>query len=123
MFGPQSRTRSLGLNSLQRKMVLCQLFAMMNEKSAIYCLDHNFVSAPSTKQAYNLLRSMGAEKKKCVLFLPYDDVFNYSSFRNIPYVSVFSFDQPNAFDLSGASYWMFLKKDLSLFKDMVAKWM
>jgi hypothetical protein len=32
------------------------------------------------------------------------------------------FDQPNAYHLNNAHTWVFLKKDLDFFKNMVAQW-
>ena len=123
IFGPQPRVKRLKINRKQRKMCLQKLFSLMTESGSIYCIDHDFGDdRPKTKQAYDLLKSIGREKKKGVLFLPYGDIANFASFRNIPSVGVVSFDQPNVFDLSSTEYWMFLKKDLEQFKEMVAKW-
>ena len=123
-FGPSPRVRELKINRKQKKACLKSLFGWMLENNAIYCVDHDFgkQEAPKTKQAYGILKGMGVEKKKGVLFLPYDDVSNFAAFRNIPSVGALSFDQPNVFDLSGTSYWIFLKKDLEQFKNMVEKW-
>ncbi|MBU1007482.1 50S ribosomal protein L4 [Candidatus Dependentiae bacterium] len=124
VFGPQSRVRGLKLNGKQRRLCLQNLFRLASEKNMIYCVDNDFSlgQVPKTKKSFDLIKSMGLAEKKGILFLPYDDVFNCASFRNIPQVGLISFDQPNVFDLSSAQYWMFLKKDLQLFKDMVAKW-
>jgi large subunit ribosomal protein L4 len=123
-FGPQPRTRELGINRRQKKLCLRALCQAMIKNDAIYCLDYdcNDEKVPKTKNALALLKKIGLQKQKAVLLLPYDDLFNYAAFRNIPEVKVVSFDQVNVFDLSGAKYWMFLKKDLQLFKDMVSQW-
>jgi ribosomal protein L4 len=60
--------------------------------------------------------------KKVVIFLGHDDVIHASSFRNIPNVTILSFDQPNAYDLTRSVYWVFLKKDMDAFKEMILKW-
>lgn len=123
-FGPQARVRTLKLNRKQRRCALRDVFQLMLDGGSIYCLDYDFSQqdAPKTKEAYALLKSMGVEKKKGLLFLPYEDTMNFAAFRNIPFVGPISFDQPNVFDLSDAGYWMFLKRDVELFKNMVAKW-
>lgn len=123
-FGPQPRVRELKINRKQRKSCLQSLFGSMLERGAIYCVDYDFnkEKAPKTKVAYGLLKNMGVADKKGVLFLPYEDSSNFAAYRNIPAVGILSFDQPNAFDLSGTTYWMFLKKDLEQFKNMVEKW-
>lgn len=124
IFGPEPRVRTLKLNRKQKRVSFKNLFQLMSEQGAIYCADFDLggTQVPKTKEAFNLLKGVGFAGKKGVLFLAYEDVNNFAAFRNIPSVGVVSFDQPNAFDLSGTHYWMFLKKDLELFKQMVEKW-
>ena len=124
IFGPQPRVRELQLNRKQRQLCLRNLYQVAAEKGTIYCLDHDFAAAgaPKTKDALKILKGAGLAENKGVLFLPYEDILNCASFRNLPRVGVVSFDQPNVFDLSDVQYWAFLKKDLELFKGMVAKW-
>ena len=123
-FGPQKRVRKLSINRQQRKLCLRNLYQIMSQNDAIYSVDCDFNSAgvAKTKEARKLIDGMGFKGQKALLFLPYDDVLNFAAFRNIPEVGAVSFDQANAFDLSGAKHWMFLKKDLEHFKNMVAKW-
>lgn len=124
-FGPQARTKMFKINQKQRMACLrAQLQSMLTD-NAIYCVDCNFEEkdVPRTKDALNVLKKVGVADKRGILFLPYHDTMNFAAFRNLSRVGVLSFDQPNAFDLSGTQYWMFLKRDLALFKEMVAKWM
>ena len=87
-----------------------------------YCVDAAFEQKPSVKNASTILRALNIAERKVVLFLAMHDVQTYLSFRNIPNVYVVFYDQPNAFDLSNGQAWLFLKKDLNLFTDMVARW-
>jgi large subunit ribosomal protein L4 len=123
-FGPKPRVKELSINRRQRRLCLRSLYQLMAEKDSVYCLDYSFDKkmGPKTKEASRLLNNMGLKGQKGILFLQYGDTFNFASFRNIPEVAVVSFDQSNAFDLSGARFWMFLKKDVEQFKNMVAKW-
>jgi len=123
IFGPQARVRSLSINEKQNRLVLNNIFFAALEKEAIYCLDfEGDTQKPNTKKAAHLLKSAGLDKRKVVLFLPFEDMVNFASFRNLPSVNVLSFDQPNAFDLSNGDCWVFFKKDLELFKEMVLQW-
>lgn len=122
-FGPQKRTKTFSINKKQRKIVFNNLFFNALEKQNIYCTDFGVSgSQPSTKQAFKLLDSMSLVDQKIVLFLPFSDVVNAASFRNLPNVNIVYFDQPNAFDLCDGHYWLFLKKDLDIFKEMIARW-
>ncbi|MBD3272883.1 50S ribosomal protein L4 [Candidatus Dependentiae bacterium] len=118
VFGPQPRKRTLNINKKQNKLVLNNIF---NSFENIYCLDLE-TEKPSTKIAFDALKNIGLNDKKVILFLPFGDEKNFASFRNIPNVRVVTFSQPNAFDLSNCSNWLFLKKDLDLFKNMVSSW-
>lgn len=122
-FGPQPRTRELSINDKQRKLVFNNLFFAMSENKGFHCLDFAIEKqTPSTKGAFDVLKAAGLNNKKIVLFLSFGDNIHFASFRNIPNITILSFDQPNAFDLSDSSSWVFLKKDVDLFKGMVARW-
>ncbi|KKP22988.1 MAG: 50S ribosomal protein L4 [candidate division TM6 bacterium GW2011_GWF2_28_16] len=124
-FGPQPRTRTLSINKKQVKFAMNNIFTeFINQDNKIYCSDFDSSKdgKPNTKQAYSLLKGLGLENKKVVFFLPFEDEMNFVSFRNIPNVFVVSFSQPNAYDLANCDCWLFLKKDLDLFKKMVSAW-
>jgi large subunit ribosomal protein L4 len=127
-FGPQPRVKKLSINRKQIRLVLNNMFRFMIDSDSttkhVYCLDVDFKKdgKPSSSNAFKILKNMGVDKKKSALFLPFGDEVNLLSFRNLENVNVFYFDQPNVFDLSNCDCWIFLKKDLDLFKDMVLKW-
>ena len=123
IFGPQPRTRKLAINAKEMDLVFNNiLFSKLAEK-AISCLEFSILSdKPNTKTAKNMLKVAGLDDKKVLLFLPFDDITNIASFRNIPNVHIISFDQPNAFDLINGGCWVFLKKDVDLFKEMISQW-
>ena len=122
-FGPQPRVRELSVNDKQKKLVFNNIFFAVLNNNGFHCLDFSLdKQAPSTKAAFNVLKTAGLNDKKKIIFLPFADNIHFSSFRNIPNVTILSFDQPNAFDLSDCGNWVFLKKDLDLFKKMVARW-
>lgn len=123
IFGPQPRVRELTLNKEHRKLVFNNLLFSIADAASLYCLDLEVAnSKPSTRNSFNLLSNMSLGDKKIVVFLRHDDEFTFSSFRNLPNVHIVFFDQPNAYHLSNAKAWMFLKKDVELFKNMVAQW-
>jgi len=122
VFGPQARVRNLDINKKQANLVLNNLFFSALEKNNVCCLDFALEKdVPSTKMAAQAIKDIKTTGKKIILFLPFDDEINFASFRNIKNINVLSFDQPNAFDLSNGR-WVFLKRDLDLFKNMVSKW-
>jgi len=123
IFGPQPRVRTLRMPRNQRQLVLNNLLYERIEHKAIHRCD--FVlegDTPSTKHAQHFLKKAGLLSKKIILFLPVTDTSMSLSFRNIPWVRIVYFDQPNAYDLSSCLSWVYLKKDEQLFKEMVEKW-
>ena len=98
------------------------MFFSYLENNNIYCLDFENGDSPSSKKAADVLVKAGIRDKKPLLFLGFDDESTFASFRNLSKVQVVSFDQPNVFDISRCGCWVFLKKDLEQFKDMVSKW-
>jgi len=125
VFGPQPRTRTTSVNKKQTKLVFNNILnAFLSEKNKLFCLDYDISSQdrPNTKKVFSLLKNLGIENKKVVLFLSFDDDLNFASFRNIPNLNVISYSQPNAYDITNCDCWVLLKKDLDLFKNMVSSW-
>lgn len=123
IFGPQPRVRELSLGKEQRKDVLSALFASALTEGRIVCLDAHFTSEiPSTKQARSMLQALNVHDKKVVLFSTVDDFIVRASFGNMQQVTLASFDAVNAFTCSRQAQWVFFKKDLELFKQMVERW-
>lgn len=122
IFGPTPRTRTINISRKQRQLALRSAMHNVLSSERFYCLDVAFEQKPSAKAAHSALKSVGLQNDKLVVFLSFDDTQSYLSFRNIPNVHVVFFDQPNVFDLTNGQSWVFLKKDVNLFTDMVAQW-
>jgi len=122
-FGPQARVKTLRVSQQQKKVVMQDiLFAYLSQGKVGYLNTAFDFQKPSTATAYKALKASGLDNKKIMLFLSGNDPLTYASFVNLPNVRILFFDQPNAFDLSKGSCWIFLKKDLDMFKGMVSKW-
>lgn len=123
IFGPQPRTRTLGIDKEQKRIVMRDLFANAIAEGRIVCLDFApGVDKPSTKLAAGVLRSAGLHDARVVLFASACDFDVHASFGNITNVSIASFDAANAYVFAFAKHWVFLKKDIELFKQMVEQW-
>ncbi len=123
IFGPQERVRTLKVSKKLRKKILVSLLFDYLKNSKITVLDRSIEGdKPKTALAYKLLQEAGLINKKVALFIKPDDVFSFASFSNLPMMNIFSFDQPNAFDLANSDHWVFFKNDFDNFKEMVSKW-
>lgn len=123
IFGPSPRTRKIGIARKQRRLAMHSAVQSMLENNKLYCLDVALEGdKPSTKNARKVLEPLGFGAKKLTVFLPYHDTQTYLSLRNMPNVHIMFYDQPNAFDLTNGQAWVFFKKDLNLFNEMVGAW-
>lgn len=122
-FGPQARVKKLKANKLVRQQAMLALLSDKLKNNNVIALDFLVnLDRPSTKQAFNALTQAQLQNRKAVLFVDSNDVQTHASFANIPTIKILFFDQPNVYDLSDGNCWLFLKKDMNLFKEMVNKW-
>ena len=122
-FGPQARIKTLKVSKKCKKDVLKSMLADFVANDKVVMVDWRIeAEKPKTSAASALLKRVGLEKKKVTVFLPTTDMVSYASFANIQRVRTIFFDHANAFDLAQSDCWMFLKKDLDSFKEMVSKW-
>lgn len=124
IFGPQKRTRLLKVSRQMRKNVSHALLWDFLETKGLAVVDWSLQNdKPKTSEAYSMLRNAGLNKEKQInVFLAPYDMVTAASFANIPNVRIVFFDAPNVYELSDASSWVVLKKDVDLFKEMVARW-
>jgi len=123
IFGPQKRSRTLKISKGIKKTALNALLHDYLTRGKIIMLDWKAnEEKPDTSSAYSLLKRAGFAEKKVVMFVPMEDIITYASFRNLPRVQLMFFDQADAYNLAKNDYWLFLKKDLDQFKEMVSRW-
>lgn len=123
-FGPQKRTRTLGVPKKVRRTALGGLLSDYLARKNIVALDWQLSDdAPKTAQAVKALQMAKLHGTPITLFLAFDDAVHQRSFANIPRVTIVSFDAPHAFHMVQGSTWVLLKKDLDQFTQMVEKWL
>jgi len=123
-FGPQMRTRTLGIPKKVRRAALGGLLKDYLARKQIVALDWQLSEdVPKTSQAIQALRKADLHTKRITLFLAFDDALHQRSFANIPGVLIVSFDAPHAFHMVRGTSWVILKKDIDKFTNMVAKWL
>lgn len=123
IFGPQARVKTLKISKKSKKAVFAALMSQWFEQGKVFVLDWQMsTETPSTKAFVQALQSAGLQDKRVSLFLQRDDVIHWMSLRNVSSVNPLSFDDVNAYDLSLGDCLVVLKKDVDLFKEMVAQW-
>lgn len=123
IFGPQARTRTLKVAKKAKHKILLTMLADNLDQKNVICADWQLSSEqPKTAEAQRLVDETGLSDKKIVLFVAPYDFQAALSFANLPNVRPLSFDQVNAYDLANGDCWLFLKKDVDYFKEMVSQW-
>lgn len=122
-FGPQPRTRRLKISRKSSRYALQQLLWQRLDAGSVVTLDITWPSdAPKTAVARQALDAAGLGGSRVTVFVAPHDYQTQASFANIAGVQVLFYDQPNVYDLSNGAYWIFLRQDGQLFKDMVSAW-
>lgn len=125
IFGPQPRIRILAVPSAVRRLVLRTLLYEAIVQGRVLMCEGMSLEKPSARIAASVFRqarSAGASKQHMLLFTSPHDGLVHASCANLPHVSLLLFDQPNGYALLRGNQWLFLQKDLDLFKQMVQAW-
>jgi len=123
LFGPQPRVRTLKVNKQTKSQVLTACMAEYADQGSLFSFDWVLPSdKPSTSSAHKAFTNAGLANKKIIMFMHREDYNYWASLNNLDYVHVVTFDDVNAYELSLGNCIVVLKKDVSLLKDMVAKW-
>jgi len=124
IHGPQARVRKLTVpQSLRRNVMRSFLFdALHSGKIKELAIGDLFQNGPCTKFAFHMLQQAGLLGKKVAFFTRFDNFEVHASLENIPSVNLYLFDQPNAYVLAHADYWVYLSEDVELFQKMVQQW-
>ncbi len=121
-FGPQPRVRTLSVLKKVRKSLFVDLLWQNLERESIIALTISSDVEMKTAVAFNALREAGLADIRVTLFVAPDDYKTQLMFANIPSVRIVLFDQPNVYQLTDGSCWLFLDRDIELFKQMVSAW-
>jgi large subunit ribosomal protein L4 len=123
IFGPQLRTRTLKVSKQLKQNVMKALLFDKLQQQRVVALDWQLEgNNPKTAAMVAQLKHTGLHNKKIVIFVPAHDYQLQASCANIPSIKMYLFDQPNAYALSQGDFWVYLKRDSDLFKQMVGSW-
>ena len=104
-FGPKPRNYTFKVNRKERRAALRSALSVHAERGTIAVLDPSPFTAPSTKQAHELIESWPARPNggSVLVVLSDDQVDVALSFRNLARVSVLRADEVGVADLVGAA--------------------
>lgn len=99
IFGPKPRDYDFKLNYKVKGLAKCSALSYKVKENSLVVLEDVQLEVPKTKEFTGILKSIQADKKK-VLVLTGDDNTNfYRSFRNLPNVQGYQFNDMNTYDI------------------------
>jgi large subunit ribosomal protein L4 len=110
VFGPQPRNYTFKVNRKERRAALRSALSVHAERGTIAVLDPEPFTAPSTKQAAELIADWA--NGSLLVVLNEDQVDVALSFRNLPRVSVLPASDVGVADLVGAASLLFTEEAL-----------
>ncbi len=120
VFAPTPRDYSQKVNKKERRLAILGSLAARIESGDVIVVDSIQFGAPKTKEAFELLKNVGADEAKRVLvILPEHDKTCWLSFRNLPNVKVRT--APSKGDGKGAAVGFSARDLLVAHKIVIAK--
>lgn len=102
IFGPKPRDYDFKLNQKVKGLAKCSALSYKVKENSLLVLEDVTMDQPKTKEFLSILKGLNADGKK-VLFLSGDENTNlYLSFRNLPNVQGYPFNDMNTYDIVNA---------------------
>lgn len=102
IFGPKPRDYDFKLNQKVKGLAKCSALSYKVKENSLLVLEDVNLDQPKTKEFISILKGLNADGKK-VLFLSGDENTNlYLSFRNLPNVQGYPFNDMNTYDIVNA---------------------
>jgi len=112
VFGPHPRSYAFKVPNKVVKLAMRSALSAKLAEEALYVVDGFSFDEPSTKQAAEILKSLGITGRVTIV-VPDDDVNAILSFRNIPKARVLAASEANTYDLVDNTAVLFSKSALS----------
>ena len=102
-FGPKPRSHTFKLNRKVRRLALRSGLTLKANDSNLICIDSIKMDAIKTKEATNVLKNLGIERKALIVVDAQEDFNNaYMSLRNLSNIVMCSVEGLNIYDLQNA---------------------
>src|SRR5580658_7266010 len=97
--GPKPRDYSLELPKKMRQQALAESLSDKANQGKIIVIEGLKFDSPKTKNAVELLKSLGVDNQKCLIVLDQSDPATIKSFRNIPKTKILSRENLNTYEV------------------------
>lgn len=99
IFGPKPRDYNFKLNQKVKGLAKCSALSHKVKESNLLVLEDVKLEAPKTKEVLSILKGLKADGKKVLFLTAEQDVNFYLSFRNLPNVSGYRYNDMNTYDI------------------------
>lgn len=104
IFGPKPRDYDFKLNYKVKGLAKCSALSYKVKESSLLIVEDMKLETPKTKEFSTILKSLNADKKK-VLVLTLENEANLQlSFRNLPNVLGYQFNDMNTYDIVNSNF-------------------
>ena len=112
VFGPHPRSYAFKVPNKVVKLAMRSALSAKVADECLYVVDGFSFEKPSTKQAADILKSLGITGRVTIV-LENDDINSYLSFRNLPKARVIFASEANTYDLVDNTAVLFAKPALT----------
>lgn len=117
IFGPKPHKYDLKLNRKEKDLAKISALSYKAKDAAIIVVEDVEFSAPKTKQAVEILKSLNvADKKTIIILSEYNDTL-YLSTRNVPNVTTTLLADVNTYEIMNADTLVFTENAVNIFAD------
>ena len=117
IFGPKPHKYDLKLNRKEKDLAKVSALSYKAKDAAIIVVEDIDFSAPKTKQAVEILKSLNvADKKTIIILSEYNDTL-YLSTRNVPNVTTTLLADVNTYEIMNADTLVFTENAVNIFAD------
>jgi len=113
VFGPHPRSYAFKVPNKVVKLAMRSALSAKLADESLFVVDALSFDAPSTKQAAEILKSLGIEGRKVTVVVDNEDWNAVLSFRNLPKARVITASEANTYDLVDNTAVLFTQPALS----------
>lgn len=102
VFGPKPRDYDFKLNQKVKGLAKCSALSYKVKENNLLILEDVKMDAPKTSEFISILKSLKADNKKVLVLTGEDNQNLHLSFRNLPNVQGYQFNDMNTYDIVNA---------------------
>ena len=102
IFGPKPRDYDFKLNQKVKGLAKCSALSYKVKESNLVVVEDVTLAQPKTKELVSILKSLNVNNKKVLVLAGEENTNLYLSFRNIPNVVGYQYNDMNTYDIVNA---------------------